>query len=706
MSDWLKKRHELTRSRQLLVIEHDKETHHETGVALKQIVDYFNDITVFSDSNKEWFKELNADADKHNHETSVKARIESTDKVLKSLGREHEVVVLDCMEGLNPNTIYAASGLVKGMGLFVLICPPASIWKTYYAHKSGFPTSYKYSVEVSYFARYFKKVLLNNASTAWYGRQGIQLPIPAIPQPQKNEVRSIKRFTQEDALQLVCETWKKEAQLFVVTGSRGRGKSTLLAQIAHYILSDTTMYHQHRIYLCAPSKAQSDVVNQYLCDISGNKNTIAHLAPDQASKISKNDIVLVDEAGSIAPMCLDNIVSHSQFVIMTSTTDGYEGSAMGLMQRWLPKHSRVAKHLNLTKALRWDDNDALESVMQNLFAPRMPTTEMANKPEDTAENKDDLKLLVQSAHLQEINKEALVNSKSLFDSCFSLLMHAHYQSTPTDMLRMLDAPDNRIWLMKHPALTLPLGIICTIDEGGESVFTDPTIRKAISEGRRRVQGHLSAQALSQLTQEPEILRYPFLRIHRIAVHQDYRRCGIGSHMLTQLQKLNVSKQLITSFGLSPALDNFWYSQGYDLVKLGQRVDTSSGTLSALYVHQQSTSLTCKQLNVQKLQNMAAVTLAYLRKYGPRTFSLIPESLRARLAHLNDSSNEINLKIKRFLDGEVSFKMAKAFIYADLIKCKNEEVLKSFDALHQKHLSAEEKANLSELIKTQMRSMRN
>jgi tRNA(Met) cytidine acetyltransferase len=106
----------------------------------------------------------------------------------------------------------------------------------------------------------------------------------------------------------------------------------------------------------------------------------------------------------------------------------------------------------------------------------------------------------------------------------------------------------------------------------------------IASGKRRVNGHLSAQALSMYLADPALATHRYCRINRIAVSEAYRRKGIATNLITALThwlKQQSIDALTTSFGATTSLMTFWQSCGFDPVKAGLKRDASSAEYSLL-----------------------------------------------------------------------------------------------------------------------------
>jgi tRNA(Met) cytidine acetyltransferase len=279
-------------------------------------------------------------------------------------------------------------------------------------------------------------------------------------------------------------------------------------------------------------------------------------------------------------------------------------------------------------------------------------------------------------------------------------MDAHYQSTANDIQRMLDGSDHQIWAYLNAKQEV-VGVICTIDEGGAKTFTDNDLRQAISYGARRVQGHMSSQALSQGFNKEALLLFKFCRVHRIAVSPNCQRSGIGSAMLNALHQKQSSLDVdgfTTSFGINASLDRFWHRNGYDIVKIGQRKDTSSGTLTGHYLRTRSIRL-AELTEIGKVS--LYIDLAYLKHFQTSLYKLICKRIKT-LEDNNSIKNDAYAfsyqKAKSFIQNTLSFAMTKSHIYYLACYLNSTQLHQLIEKQHTLHLSKQEKLANIELMR--------
>src|SRR5699024_2218126 len=105
--------------------------------------------------------------------------------------------------------------------------------------------------------------------------------------------------------------------------------------------------------------------------------------------------------------------------------------------------------------------------------------------------------------------------------------------------------------------------------------------------KRRLAGHLVAQALAFHANYPLAAQVKSLRISRIVIQQYYRQQGIARHLVKlQCQQANKLRCdfVSVSFGYTPSLFAFWQKCGFQLVHLGAHKEASSGCYAVMMLY--------------------------------------------------------------------------------------------------------------------------
>lgn len=183
--------------------------------------------------------------------------------------------------------------------------------------------------------------------------------------------------------------------------------------------------------------------------------------------------------------------------------------------------------------------------------------------------------------LNKVDKQALVHQPNLLRECFALLVNAHYQTSPNDLLHLLRDDNSSVYLAMDKQNII--GVILTVEEGG----LDDELIEAVQLGQRRPKGHLTPITIINQLGLVKVGKLITSRVMRIAVHPDLQGLGIGKRMLTLLEE-SVGAHvdyLSTSFGATDELIQFWQQAGYQSIRLGTMRDAASGCYSLLMVRQ-------------------------------------------------------------------------------------------------------------------------
>ncbi|MEG9499991.1 tRNA(Met) cytidine acetyltransferase TmcA [Mannheimia indoligenes] len=348
------------------------------------------------------------------------------------------------------------------------------------------------------------------------------------------------------------------AEIHLITAPRGRGKSTLAGKLA------TELSTQHKVLITARS---TSVLPHFF---EGAKRAIPFFAPDSLIEqiknktISPNQWLFVDEAASLPLPMLQTLCEYFEKVVLTTTTQNYEGTGRGFELK-LPKMlNKPFKHWTLSQPLRWGANDPLEQFVYELL--------LLN---------DDIVRANCNSPLQSVDtSNQVIQHKIEF---YHLLANAHYKTTPTDLRRLFDG-EQQILYSKYQDNQL-IGGIWAVNEGN----LDENLTQAIWLGERRPQGNLVAQYLCFQGNLPQACQLRSVRISRIAVQPEWQNQGIGKRLISDFILQNADKKppldfLSVSFGLTAPLYHFWQACGFRLVQITPNKEASSGYRSAMMIY--------------------------------------------------------------------------------------------------------------------------
>ena len=254
--------------------------------------------------------------------------------------------------------------------------------------------------------------------------------------------------------------------------------------------------------------------------------------------------MLIDEAAAIPTSLLKQLVQRYKRIVLSTTIHGYEGNGRGFeirFKNYLSEQCPGWHSIHLSQAIRWAENDPLEHWTDQLLHLR---------PKDYV-----LPQHEQSLHVsfRWVSQEELFNKQALLEQVVSLLVNAHYQTSPDDIRLLLDHPDVYIGIqelssgiqegpMGNQAKSQgTAGVIMLIKEGE---IIDDELRNHILAGKRRLRGHITPQTLATSTGVKELLSLSYLRVIRIAVAKKCENNGYGSEMLREARKYCLEKKLI------------------------------------------------------------------------------------------------------------------------------------------------------------------
>ncbi|MWQ00009.1 tRNA(Met) cytidine acetyltransferase [Glaesserella parasuis] len=344
------------------------------------------------------------------------------------------------------------------------------------------------------------------------------------------------------------------ADIHLILAPRGRGKSTLSGKLAE------KLSQQYAVSITARSHS---ALPNFWKGIESDK--VKFFAPDrliqmiEQQNISPKQWLFIDEAASLPLPMLQQFCAYFDKVVLTTTTQNYEGTGRGFCLKFLPTLSRSTKQWTLSQPLRWGENDPLEAFINQLLLleDKIPPSAFGSSPRKQGER-----------------------SIEQYTNFYHLLAQAHYKTTPTDLRRLFDAPDQHYFYLEEQERLI--AGCWAVNEGG----LDEELTQAIWRGERRPQGSLVAQYLCFQGNLPDACRLKSVRISRIAVQPEYQKQGYGKRLVSQIisQMPPLVDFVSVSFGLTPELLRFWQSCGFNLVQITPTPEASSGYHSAMMIY--------------------------------------------------------------------------------------------------------------------------
>ena len=478
-------------------------------------------------------------------------------KTKNLLGSEFPAIIYDARQGIHLDAFAIAAGTLQDGGQLLLLL-------NHWADLANQPDSdslrwsgEKYAINTPHFIAFLQEKIAKYGFPIY---QSTPLML-ASPKPKKDRSTHCQpTLEQARLLQQMAET---EEAILIITAKRGRGKSALVGLFAKQQVAQN-----QPVILTAPNKSAVNIFNAFA------GVDIIFMSPDELSQhVSEapqqvaNHWLFVDEAAMIPLDILFRLTNAFKRVVLTTTLHSYEGTGRGFLLKFMAKTDRTLRHVELFTPLRWQADDKLEAFIDDLLLcdceDRLPQPAYDSV----------LAEQIQMSHCERIPHDQI-------ESVYGLLTLAHYRTSPLDLRRLLDAPQQQFYLAQVQDSLL--GCLWAVPEGG---LADKTLIRQIRRGERRPRGNLVAQMLCFQAGLEEACELRSLRISRIAVQPNWQQQGLGQRLIAQMKQQikqqNVVDFLSVSFGYTPELLAFWQKCGFVLVHFSESKEASSGCYSVV-----------------------------------------------------------------------------------------------------------------------------
>ncbi len=469
------------------------------------------------------------------------------------LGQEYLHGIFDATEGFNAEALAIVAGTLKAGSWLVMMVPSWYQWD-YQPDRDSIRWNEQSGVmPTPNFIQHIQRQIVSDPQVLLW-RQNDPFYIPKFPRYREWQLPEGKPTASQNAI--LAQLLRVNQGIWVITASRGRGKSTLAGMLMQQ--------WQGNCWLTAPAKATTEVIRCY----SGEKgqfwavdNLLKYCRQNSVSDI---DWLLIDEAAAIPMPQLAELISYFPRILLTTTVQGYEGTGRGFLLKFcvgIPD-SHI---LSLTAPVRWAENDPLENWLENalLFKDAIPV------------NDSDKAIRYHVYHQQQWIKQP-----ELLKQFYGILTSAHYKTSPLDLRRLLDAKGMQfVAALGNNAL---IGALWMVEEGGLS----SELAHEVWAGRRRPRGNLVAQSLAAHSGLSQAAVLKSQRISRVAVQVNRRRQGIAQGMIA-FQRERAEAQgmdfISVSFGYTAELWALWQKCGFQLVRMGTHQEASSGCYTAMAI---------------------------------------------------------------------------------------------------------------------------
>lgn len=474
-------------------------------------------------------------------------------KTKNLLGSEFPAIIYDARQGIHLDALTIAAGTLQDGGRLLLLLNHWEDLANQPDSDSLRWSSEKHAINTPHFIAFLQEKI---------GKYGFPVyqntPLNLAPPILQKDRSTHYQPTLEQA-RLLQQMAEAEDAILIVTAKRGRGKSALAGLFAKQQLAQN-----QPVILTAPNKSAVNIFNEF----AGAE--ITFMPPDELSQNLSdapqqfvNHWLFVDEAAMIPLNILFRLTKAFKRVVLTTTIHSYEGTGRGFLLKFMVKTDRTLRHFELFTPLRWQADDKLEAFIDDLLLcdceDRLP-----QPPYDGV-----LAEQIQISHCEQIPHDQI-------ESVYGLLTLAHYRTSPLDLRRLLDAPQQQFYLAQ--AQDALLGCVWAVPEGG---MEDNTLIHQIRRGERRPRGNLVAQMLCFQAGLEEACALRSLRISRIAVQPNWQQHELGQRLIGQIKQQNTVDFLSVSFGYTPELLAFWQKCGFILVHFSESKEASSGCYSVV-----------------------------------------------------------------------------------------------------------------------------
>lgn len=459
------------------------------------------------------------------------------------LGTSNDFVLLEFTETIHADALAALAGTVNGGGILFVFLPQQT-------------TAFKNRLLAT--STNFARIELIQPNTD-LKKLTRELATATLPEAKPQNFPS---NTQKAIIEAMIDL---PGTCHILMADRGRGKSTTLGLACQAWIRN---YRGRELVVTGPRPSAATTLLEHAA------KSVRFVPWDKLlSEYNPQSVrLIIDEAAAIPMHVLQQLVQRFTVWAVASTVDGYEGCGRGFAIRfveWL-QQQRICKQHELTEPMRWSTHDEVEHWLNQALFMQAHHREI-----DTAVlTHSQTPTTYQDIHSSELSEADL-------QEVITLLLEAHYQSSPNDLRLLLDDPQQRLVLARRQSNII--GVIWYSVEGQ----LPPTLQQAIVDGKRRLNGQILPQAIAFYLQQPDVLRWQWWRITRVAVHDKVRRQGIGLELLKELQKLAQRAQidaLGSSFGASPEVLEFWRQSSYKIVRLGRKLNMASGYPNAILAY--------------------------------------------------------------------------------------------------------------------------
>lgn len=498
-------------------------------------------------------------------------------RVARALGGAFDAVVLDGHRGLFADVLGQCQGMVRGGGGLVLRLPERGSPPP--AEAQRWLAAFPYGPE--HVGRRFMDRLERVLQRAALDEAAPLRPAPRIQQGTDEQAQLVAWLAER----LGRPTPPLRAALLA---DRGRGKSSALGLMLRELEArpDGPSPAGRVAVTAAQAASAAEIFRFARGDPAAPTEGTLRFVPlsELVLGSSRFEAIIVDEAAQLPVPLLQRLVqAHpAAHLIFATTTHGYEGTGRGFTLRfleWWERHHGPVERRTLVQPIRWSEGDPLERLIRSCLMLDAEPAPLGSSPSERARATRApaaaSSIEVDAAEPVALDRDALLADEARLRELFGLLVHAHYRTTPSDLHRLLDAPNVGLHALLLGGHVVAATIVAR--EGGLPLERCEDILR----GRIRVRAHALPDALVAHLGYRDAGTLPMLRSVRIAVHPALRRRGLATGLVEHVHRTHAPALFGTMFGATPPLLAFRRSLGYRLVRLSASRGARTGEPSAL-----------------------------------------------------------------------------------------------------------------------------
>ncbi|WP_135662867.1 tRNA(Met) cytidine acetyltransferase TmcA [Halorhabdus rudnickae] len=524
------------------------------------------------------------------------------------LGQTRDGIVYDASERFDPDVLAHVVGAIAGGGLGILLTPPLDVWPD---RRDGFDGTLAVPpFEIEDVTGHFRRrvvatlrahpgIAIVDTDTGTVERDGLTEPVPRLtktgpstPDDCVFPAAAYRRCRTSDQVEALCafESLREPGRAVVVEADRGRGKSSAAGLAAGSLAAAG-----RNVLVTAPERRNAAELLERARELQGDLDRERGDGADRdsatgtdgdlpirigdgsvrfarptvaADRAESADVLIVDEAAALPVdvllTCLD-----APGVAFTTTVRGYEGTGRAFEVRFrdrLVESDFEVTERTIDEPIRYAAGDPVEVwLFRALLLDATPATDQLIADATPG-----------CVTYRRLDSAALLEDEHLLREVFGLLVVAHYRTEPSDLARLLDAPNVTVRLLTYEGHVVTVALLAR--EGD----LPADIRADAYEGGR-IAGNMIPDVLtSQLRDEAAGIPVGE-RVMRIATHHAVRDRGLGSRLLAEIAEEfgDDVDWLGTGYGATPPLVDFWRENSYRSVHLSTSRNERSGEHSAI-----------------------------------------------------------------------------------------------------------------------------